>query len=49
MLKDEPDKEARKQKMDEMLKFLGSDPIGKIDKAFKSLYNSSVLEYLDLQ
>ncbi|MDO8429398.1 MAG: phospho-sugar mutase [Candidatus Daviesbacteria bacterium] len=47
-LKDELNKTTRQQKLDELLKFLGSDPIDKIDKAFQAKYNQSIKDYLQL-
>lgn len=47
-LKSIPDLAQRKQKVDDLLKFLGSDPIAKVDKAFKVQYGQGILEYLDL-
>lgn len=47
-LKEVKDKDDRQKKVAEMLKFLGSDPIGKIDKAFKAKYDQGVEEYLDI-
>lgn len=47
-IKDDNDKETRNQKVAELLKFLGSDPVVKVDKAFKARYGSSVNEYLDI-
>ena len=38
----------RREKLDELLKFLGSDPILKIDDAFKEKYNKSINSYLEL-
>lgn len=38
----------RKLKLDELLAFLGSDPVIKVDKAFKARYEIGILEYLDL-
>lgn len=47
-LKEVAEKADRKQKLDELLKFLGSDPVEKVDKAFKAKYEKPLLEYLDL-
>lgn len=46
-LKELPQAE-RQTKLDNMLKFLGSDPIQKVDKAFQAQYGQSLLEYLEL-
>lgn len=48
-LKDEPNKDKRKQKLEKLLQFLGTDPIEKIDKAFKAKYKKSIKEYLDIK
>jgi len=47
-LKGEPDAGQRKGKLDELLAFLGSNPIQKIDKAFKARYQMRISEYLNL-
>ncbi|TXH01314.1 MAG: phospho-sugar mutase [Candidatus Moraniibacteriota bacterium] len=47
-LKDVIDVSARSQKLTELLSFLGSDPIKKVDEAFKAEYQSGLLEYLNL-
>lgn len=47
-LKDIGQLAAKQQKLEEMLKFLGSNPIEKVDKAFQAKYNSSIKEYLNL-
>jgi phosphoglucomutase len=47
-LKEIKNKEERQKKLDELLKFLGSSPIEKIDKAFQAKYEAPVLEYLNL-
>jgi len=43
-----PSPVERKAKLDKLLKFLGSDPIQKIDEAFKAKYQQGVEEYLEL-
>lgn len=48
-LKEVKDKKDRQEKLDEMLSFLGSNPIEKIDKAFQAEYKMGILEYLDLK
>ena len=48
-LKNISNKDAREKELSDLLSFLGSDPIEKIDGAFKAKYKVSVLEYLDLQ
>lgn len=47
-LKNIQDKEERMDKLNDLLKFLGSDPIEKINKAFEAKYDQEVLEYLEL-
>lgn len=47
-LKDESDKKTREKKLTELLEFLGSDPIEKIDKAFNAKNGKSVKDYLNL-
>ena len=42
------DKLVRKQKLNELLSFLGSDPIQKVDKAFKAKYGKGIKSYLEL-
>ncbi|OGK17660.1 hypothetical protein A3D80_04400 [Candidatus Roizmanbacteria bacterium RIFCSPHIGHO2_02_FULL_40_13b] len=41
-------KEERKEKLNTLLKFLGSDPIQKIDKAFIAKNGKGIFEYLEL-
>lgn len=38
----------RKAELENLLRFLGSDPIKKIDKAYTAKYQKGVMEYLDL-
>ncbi|MBI2600708.1 phospho-sugar mutase [Candidatus Daviesbacteria bacterium] len=47
-LKNVTDKKERKEKLMEMLAFLGSDPIKKVDKAFIAEYQKPIEEYLEL-
>lgn len=42
------DKSERQRQVDSLLGFLGSNPIQKIDQAFKAKYKSSVSEFLSL-
>jgi len=42
------DKQLRKEKLYELLSFLGSDPIRKVDKAFKAKHGSGIEGFLDL-
>lgn len=48
LVKDILGKEERIKRMGEILAFLGSDPILKVDKAFKAKYNMGIKEYLKL-
>ena len=41
--------ENRKKELDQLLQFLGANPIEKIDTAFREKFESGVLEYLDLR
>lgn len=43
-----PDKEIRKERMEELLSFLGSDAVQKVDKAFSEKYGQSLLNFLEL-
>ena len=45
-LKNTPAAEARKSELDNLLAFLGANPIEKVDKAFRSKYKDGILEYL---
>jgi len=47
-LKEITNSAQRRQRLFELLDFLGANPIEKIDKAFKKKYNVTVLKYLDL-
>ena len=47
-LKKISDPKNRKKELDQLLLFLGANPVEKIDKAFKEKYQAGVLEYLDL-
>lgn len=47
-LKNEKNKNRRRQKLYELISFLGSDPVEKIDQAFKAKNKLSVLDYLDI-
>ena len=47
-LKDVRDAKVRHEELLKLLAFLGSNPVKKMDAAFKAKYNTSVLEYLDL-
>ncbi len=41
-------RDDRKEKLDELLRFLGSNPVQKIDKAFKEKYKQGIIKFLDL-
>ena len=47
-LKDIPDKKKRKENLDEILKFLGANPIEKVDRAFREKFQTGIQEYLSL-
>lgn len=41
--------DERKEKLEELLRFLGSNPIQKVNKAFKEKYKQGILKFLDLK
>ena len=47
-LLEEKDVTKRQEKLDDLLEFLGADPIDKIDRAFKAKYKQGIIEYLKL-
>lgn len=47
-LKDIKDREERSTSLNKLINFLGSNPLQKIDAAFRAKYGSSVTKYLDL-
>jgi phosphoglucomutase/phosphomannomutase len=47
-LKNTPNAEDRKEKLDQLLLFLGANPIEKIDNAFRAKFGAGVFEYLEL-
>lgn len=47
-LKDVTDLQTRKEELNQLLKFLGSNPIEKVDNAFKAKYNESINTFLNL-
>jgi phosphoglucomutase/phosphomannomutase len=47
-LKDVADKKERKDNLHDLLKFLGANPIEKVDKAFRAKYKAGIKEYLGL-
>lgn len=48
LLLNEGDTSVRKHKLDEILGFLGSDPIEKVDKAFEAKYHKPLRAYLNI-
>jgi len=48
-LKNISDSNNRKLELDQLLLFLGANPVEKIDNAFREKFGSGVLEYLDLK
>jgi len=47
-LKNIADSGDRKAKLENLLGFLGANPVQKVNKAFEKKYKTGVLEYLDL-
>jgi phosphoglucomutase/phosphomannomutase len=47
-LKNTSDARVRKKELDELLSFLGANPVEKVDNAFKEKYGAGILEYLEL-
>jgi phosphomannomutase len=47
-LKNISDVLTRKNELDELLSFLGANPVEKVDKAFRDKYDVGILEYLEL-
>ena len=43
------DTKIRKAELEQLLSFLGANPVEKIDKAFKKKYGAGILDYLDLK
>lgn len=48
-LKNISDTQSRKDELDQLLLFLGANPIEKVDNAFREKFKAGVLEYLDLK
>ena len=48
-LKTMTDKTARRNALEDMISFLGANPVQKIDQAFAARYGQSLLEYLELK
>jgi phosphoglucomutase/phosphomannomutase len=47
-LKNISDKEERNEKLEELLEFLGADPIEKVNNAFSKKYDMGIRRYLDM-
>lgn len=47
-LREVSDPEARRQQLDQLLAFLGSDPIEKVNEAFKAKYHQDLSSFLNL-
>ncbi|MGD8208855.1 MAG: hypothetical protein PVF32_03280, partial [Desulfobacterales bacterium] len=47
-LKNVSDVLTRKNELDEVLSFLGANPVEKVDNAFREKYSVGILEYLEL-
>jgi phosphoglucomutase/phosphomannomutase len=47
-LKESCDRMVRSQELENLLKFLGANPVQKIDNAFKARFGAGIREYLDL-
>jgi phosphoglucomutase/phosphomannomutase len=47
-LKSIADREKRKDELYKLLRFLGANPIEKVDKAFEEKYKKGIIDYLDL-
>jgi phosphoglucomutase/phosphomannomutase len=47
-LKDIPERSARAEKLDSLLKFLGANPVQKVDNAFKARFGASIQDHLNL-
>ena len=48
-LKTIPDLKARKDQLDDLLAFLGANPVQKVDRAFAARYGSGMITYLKLE
>jgi phosphoglucomutase/phosphomannomutase len=48
LLKSIADREKRKDELYKLLRFLGANPIEKVDKAFEEKYKKGIIDYLDL-
>ena len=47
-LKDVRDRNIREEEFSKLISFLGSNPVEKMDGAFKAKYKASVIDYLNL-
>jgi phosphoglucomutase/phosphomannomutase len=47
-LRDLEDAQAKQQRLDELLDFLGADPVDKVDQAFAANYGTEIRDYLGL-
>jgi len=47
-LKETSDRNARSQELGKLLKFLGANPVQKVDNAFKARFGAGIRDYLDL-
>jgi phosphoglucomutase/phosphomannomutase len=47
-LKEIPEREPRAKQLDALLKFLGANPVQKVDNAFQARFGAGIQDYLDL-
>jgi phosphoglucomutase/phosphomannomutase len=47
-LRDIPERRTRSEKLSSLLKFLGANPVQKVDNAFKARFGAGIQDYLDL-
>ena len=47
-LKDTASVASKKKELNDLMGFLGADPIKKVDDAFKAKYRMGILDYLEL-
>ena len=48
-LKTVSDAAGRKRQLENLLNFLGANPVQKVDRAFAARYGSGIMAYLDLE
>ncbi len=48
-LKDVADASQRKAQLEDLLAFLGADPVQKVDRAFADRYGTGIMAYLGLE